>query len=110
MSSLVVPVTAIVGLLILIKLFERRLPRVVYQGFVLGGLLWEWCTDAWHDNYQGAPSDGSPWLIGGNQNQCVLRGGSWNDFASYCRCANRFWYATDQRVHSRGFRVVRVCP
>ena len=26
------------------------------------GNMWEWCLDDWHDNYTGAPTDGSPWL------------------------------------------------
>ncbi len=30
------------------------------------GNIWEWCLDTWHDNYQGAPSDGSAW-IGNNK-------------------------------------------
>lgn len=24
------------------------------------GQVWEWCLDDWHDNYEGAPTDGSP--------------------------------------------------
>ena len=30
------------------------------------GYLWEWCADAWHDNYDGAPADGSAWTAGGD--------------------------------------------
>ena len=26
------------------------------------GNVWEWCLDDWHDNYEGAPTDGSAWL------------------------------------------------
>jgi formylglycine-generating enzyme required for sulfatase activity len=25
------------------------------------GNLWEWCADAWHDDYEGAPTDGRAW-------------------------------------------------
>ncbi|TAF17875.1 MAG: serine/threonine protein kinase, partial [Nostocales cyanobacterium] len=25
------------------------------------GLVWEWCADPWHNNYYGAPNDGSIW-------------------------------------------------
>jgi formylglycine-generating enzyme required for sulfatase activity len=58
------------------------------------GYLWEWCSDAWHYNYQGAPADGSAWTAGGNADQHVLRGGSWKDPAelltsSYRRGAPR---------------------
>ena len=30
------------------------------------GNVWEWVEDSWHDNYDGAPSDGSAWLQGGD--------------------------------------------
>jgi formylglycine-generating enzyme required for sulfatase activity len=43
------------------------------------GYLWEWCADSWHDTYQGAPADGSPWTAGGDATRRVLRGGSWKD-------------------------------
>ncbi|HEV2764745.1 MAG TPA: SUMF1/EgtB/PvdO family nonheme iron enzyme, partial [Pyrinomonadaceae bacterium] len=26
------------------------------------GNVWEWCLDNWHDNYNGAPADGSGWV------------------------------------------------
>ena len=26
------------------------------------GNVWEWCEDNWHNNYEGAPTDGSAWL------------------------------------------------
>ncbi len=26
------------------------------------GNVWEWCADDWHDNYRGAPTDGSVWI------------------------------------------------
>src|SRR5262249_35041693 len=75
----------------------------------MGGLLWEWCGDAFHDNDQGAPVDGSPWL-GGDPVQRVLRGGSWNDYPWECRCASRFWCHPDRRSATTGLRVVRVVP
>ena len=30
------------------------------------GNVWEWCLDEWHDNYEGAPVDGSAW-VGGDE-------------------------------------------
>ena len=30
------------------------------------GNVWEWCLDDWHDNYQGAPTDGSAWFDNNN--------------------------------------------
>ena len=43
------------------------------------GYLWEWCADNWHDDYQGAPADGSAWTTDGDLARAVLRGGSWKD-------------------------------
>ena len=28
------------------------------------GNVWEWVEDCWHDNYSGAPADGSAWTTG----------------------------------------------
>ena len=70
------------------------------------GYLWEWCADAWHENYQGAPADGSVWAGGGDLSRAVLRGGSWKDPAerltsSYRRAASR-----DLRDDAVGLRCV----
>ena len=45
------------------------------------GYLWEWCADAWHDTYDGAPADGSVWEADDPDAKParVLRGGSWKD-------------------------------
>jgi len=56
------------------------------------GYLWEWCADTWHDDYTGAPADGSAWTTG-DAGKRVLRGGSWKDPAeqltsSYRRAAD----------------------
>jgi len=47
------------------------------------GYLWEWCSDAWHDDYAGAPADGSAFNDGGDAERRVLRGGSWKDDADH---------------------------
>ncbi len=54
------------------------------------GNVWEWCADYYHKNYQEAPSDGSMWLINGNEEGRILRGGSWNSPPNICRSASRF--------------------
>lgn len=41
----------------------------------------EWCQDSYHDSYAGAPSDGSAWLVGGQLNIRVVRGGYWSSEA-----------------------------
>lgn len=54
------------------------------------GNVYEWVQDKWHDDYNGAPTDGSAWMSGSNNNR-ILRGGSWydNGFAGSCRSAYR---------------------
>jgi len=70
------------------------------------GNVWEWCADPWHDNYQGAPSDGSVWVSGGDDSKLVLRGGSWNLFPVHCRSAYRAWYSPGGKSSCYGLRVV----
>ncbi len=67
------------------------------------GNVWEWCEDTWHDSYHGAPDDGSAWVSGGGKYH-VLRGGSWNYYAYFCRAAFRNHYVNDWNHY--GFRVV----
>jgi len=43
------------------------------------GNVWKWVEESWHDNYSGAPADGSAWISGGNCARRVIRGGSWNN-------------------------------
>lgn len=70
------------------------------------GLVWEWCADPWHNNYHGAPIDGSVWENGGDQHRRVLRGGAWNFNAELCRSASRSWNEADGGLRICGFRVV----
>ena len=75
--------------------------------FDMHGYVWEWCQDAWHDNYRGAPPDGSAW-DDPDARQRVARGGSWADSADHCRSAFRQRFAPDHRSDAVGFRCVRA--
>ncbi|NEO19209.1 formylglycine-generating enzyme family protein [Moorena sp. SIO4A5] len=68
------------------------------------GNVREWCEDTWHGNYYGAPVDGSARID--NNNNRLLRGGSWNGNSRYCRCTYRLSSSTSSRKHNHGFRVV----
>jgi formylglycine-generating enzyme required for sulfatase activity len=72
----------------------------------LHGNVWEWCADAWHDDYRGAPKDGSAWLTDGDQARRVLRGGGWDLHAKFARSACRRRLGMGLRDPGIGFRVV----
>jgi formylglycine-generating enzyme required for sulfatase activity len=75
--------------------------------FDMSGNVWEWCEDVWHENYSGAPSDGSAWNVGGEAGRRVVRGGSWNSNPIYCRAAFRCWFFAGDRYYLIGFRLAR---
>jgi len=70
------------------------------------GNVWEWCQDVWHDNYDGAPVDGTAWTVGEKPNLRVLRGGSWDYFGYGCRCAFRDRATVHIRSPFNGLRLV----
>jgi formylglycine-generating enzyme required for sulfatase activity len=75
------------------------------------GNVYEWCQDVWHDNYDGAPVDGSAWVNGGNSSRRVRRGGSWFGYPWWCRSANRNNFNSDEAViYYIGFRLVSFPP
>jgi formylglycine-generating enzyme required for sulfatase activity len=70
--------------------------------FDMSGNVWEWVEDTYHDNYQGAPDDGSAWQGGSMR---VLRGGSWGYDPKFARAAARSKFSSNYRYFSYGFRV-----
>jgi len=73
------------------------------------GNVWQWCQDYWQEQYKpeaAVDPQGPP------QGQArVLRGGSWDFDAEYCRSARRRWINPDARnEYFIGFRVVVVVP
>lgn len=70
------------------------------------GNVWELCQDWYHENYDGAPTDGSAWEIRGTQLKRVLRGGSWINYASHLRSAVRGKGHPASPHYHIGFRVV----
>ncbi len=73
----------------------------------MSGNVWEWVEDCWHDNYQGAPVDGSAWVSGGDCGIRVLRGGSFVEDPAGVRPAIRTGAAFRETIGG-GFRLVRT--
>jgi len=74
--------------------------------FDMSGNVWEWCEDDWHDDYEGAPKDGTAWVDRPERGSYrVLRGGSWLNTAQDCRSAYRGNWPPDDRVIRFGFRL-----
>lgn len=74
--------------------------------FDMHGNVREWCADHWHPNYQGAPTDGSAWITGGDSSKRLLRGGSWIYPPCFCRSAVRYGFSSNYRFDDFGFRIV----
>ena len=83
------------------------------------GNVWEWTQDCWHDNYSGAPTDGSAWTTGcsvypgytgqnGRSGPKVFRGGSWNNSPLFLRSADRNWFTPGFRIDYIGLRLART--
>jgi formylglycine-generating enzyme required for sulfatase activity len=73
------------------------------------GNVWEWVEDSWHENYDGAPTDASAWLRGGDPSFRVVRGGSWrNESARSVRAAVRAKRHANVRFDTLGFRIART--
>lgn len=68
------------------------------------GNVWEWCLDVWHENYVGAPTDGSAWVDGEETSYHISRGGSWSFNTRNCRSGNRHKF--NNRHGNHGFRVM----
>lgn len=73
----------------------------------MSGNVWEWVEDTYHDNYNGAPTDGSAWT---GSSMRVLRGGSWGYDQPFSRASARSKFGTNYRYYSYGFRLARTLP
>lgn len=74
--------------------------------FDTAGNVSEWVEDCYHDNYDGAPADGSAWVT----DQCserVVRGGSYLNAAKSISSSRRESVPAKHAEKHIGFRVVR---
>lgn len=64
-------------------------PPNAFGLYDMHGNVVEFCLDGWHDNYKGAPTDGSAWVNENEPTIHVIRGGYWASPATGCRSACR---------------------
>jgi len=72
------------------------------------GNVWSWVEDCFHDNYDGAPTDGSAWIHGANCSGRSSRGGAWDAVPNRLRSASRGGGSSNNRFSGIGFRVART--
>ncbi|MFM2378839.1 MAG: hypothetical protein RLZZ143_1417, partial [Cyanobacteriota bacterium] len=84
-----------------------QFPPNAFGLYDMHGNVWEWCEDNWHDNYDGAPTDGSVWIENGDDNRSPLRGGCCWGGPAFCRSADRYYLnRRASYLLNNGFRVV----
>lgn len=72
------------------------------------GNVWEWLQDCYHENYEGAPVDGTARESGCSMaDRRAVRGGGWGDSARLLRTTYRLRGPAAGRYFSLGFRVAR---
>ncbi len=86
----------------------KTFPPNAFGVFDMHGNVFEWCEDIWHDNYQGAPIDGSSWGSKNDNDSHLLRGGAQNHPEFACRSANRDHYTRDNIDGNIRIRIIRI--
>ncbi len=88
--------------------FEFDVVTNAFGLYDMHGNVFEWCRDSWHDNYEGAPTDGSAWENDNDNRLRLLRGGSWFCYPVTCRSAFRN-YSLPSDLHGLTFSFRVAC-
>ena len=67
----------------------------------------ELTQDCWHENFVGAPTDGSAWGQGTDCEMRTIRGGAWSNRYRNVRTTTRMGRHITRRSNSWGFRLAR---
>ena len=81
------------------------LPPNAFGLYEMHGTLWEWCADAWHEDYGGASAGDSAWQSGPDPEFRAARGGCWHDIPEVCRSAARLRAKASEGDEFMGLRV-----
>ena len=79
-----------------------KLPNT-WNLYDMSGNVWEWVEDWYHSNYNGAPTNGDPWLDPPGSAR-IFRGGSWDNSSTNARCATRYGSNPSNQFSNYGFR------
>jgi len=87
-------------------------PPNTYGLYDMHGNVWEWCADAWHDDYVAAPVNAGAWTGAHDTHNParVLRGGCWHDPPGLCRSAARLKQDAREAEDFFGLRVALPAP
>lgn len=82
-----------------------RFPPNRFGLYDMTGNVWQWVEDCWHEDFSGAPPDGSAWLTGGDCGLRVVRAGGWYDDEP--QSATRYRGVIGGGIIYCGFRIAR---
>ena len=74
---------------------------------MVGNVL-EWTEDCYHEDYKGAPTDGTAWTSGEYCNVRMCRGGGFDVFNQMLTSSYRYSRNMNDRNNTLGFRVART--